>query len=435
MTGNYMDCKIQARLARAGARKLQALSSERRSALLHRVAEDIRKERPRILDINAEDVAAGKAAVAAGRLSEALAARLALNVRKIEALVDGIHAIADMAEPIGRLLKRTELARGLELRQVTAPIGVLLVIFEARPDALPQVAALALRSGNGLLLKGGTEAIRSNRLLHKIITDSIGSLVPAGTIGLVETREEIAELLEMDELVDLVIPRGSSELVRHIQANTKIPVLGHAEGVCHVYLDDAADLDKAVDVILDAKTDYPAACNAMETLLLHQATVEDGRAQHIVESLQQAGVQLYGDPVAHRTLSLPVAECLNREHSDLIATVAVVEDTHAAIDHIHTHGSGHTEVILTEDSEAAELFLNSVDSACVFHNASTRFADGFRFGLGAEVGISTSPIHARGPVGVEGLLTTRWQLRGCGDVVSDFSSGDREFTHRVLPTG
>lgn len=435
MTGNYMDCKIQARLARAGARNLQALSSDRRSALLHQVAEDIRKERPRILDINAEDVAAGKAAVAAGRLSEALAARLALNVRKIDALVDGIHAIADMTEPIGRLLKRTELARGLELRQVTAPIGVLLVIFEARPDALPQVAALALRSGNGLLLKGGTEAIRSNRLLHKIIADSIGSLVPAGTIGLVETREEIAELLEMDELVDLVIPRGSSELVRHIQANTKIPVLGHAEGVCHVYVDDAADLDKAVAVILDAKTDYPAACNAMETLLLHQATVEDGRAQHIVESLQQAGVQLYGDSVAHRTLSLPVTDCLKREHSDLIATVAVVEDTNAAIDHIHTHGSGHTEVILTEDSEAAELFLNSVDSACVFHNASTRFADGFRFGLGAEVGISTSPIHARGPVGVEGLLTTRWQLRGCGDVVSDFSSGDREFTHRVLPTG
>ena len=428
-----MDTSVQARLAREGARKLQALSSKARSALLHAVAESLQEESSRILETNAEDVADGSAAVTAGRLSEALAARLSLTPRKLEALTEGIHAIADMDEPIGKVLRRTELARGLELRKITAPIGVLLVIFEARPDALPQVAALSLRSGNGLLLKGGVEATRSNRVLHRIITETIGAVVPEGTIGLVETRGEISELLALDGEIDLVIPRGSSGLVRYIQANTRIPVLGHAEGVCHVYVDEAADVDKALPVILDAKTDYPAACNAMETLLLHKATLIDGRAQRIVDALQAAGVELYGDSRAQRALSLPLADSLRREYSDLVATVAVVEDTMAAISHIHTHGSGHTEAILTEDQEAAELFLGSVDSACVFHNASTRFADGFRFGLGAEVGISTSPIHARGPVGVEGLLTTRWQLRGQGDKVADFSSGQRHFTHRDLP--
>ena len=427
-----METSIQARLAREGARQLQTLSSEARSTLLHDVAESLQKESARILETNADDVAAGREAVAAGTLSEALAARLGLSPRKLKVLAEGIHAIADMAEPIGKVLRRTELAEGLELRQVTAPIGVLLVIFEARPEALPQVAALALRSGNGLLLKGGAEARRSNLVLHQIISEAISRTVPAGTIGLVETRSEVSDLLALDGEIDLVIPRGSSDLVRHIQTNTRIPVLGHAEGVCHVYVDEAADVKKALPVILDAKTDYPAACNAMETLLLHKSLVLDGRADQIINALQAAGVQLYGDAVAQEALSLPETESLSREYSGLMATVAIVDDTKGAIDHIHAYGSGHTEAILTEDAEAAELFLGAVDSACVFHNVSTRFADGFRFGLGAEVGISTSPIHARGPVGVEGLLTTRWHLRGQGDVAADFSSGRRQFTHRDL---
>ena len=428
-----METSQQAQLAREGARKLQALSSSVRAALVHRVADTLQAQSALILETNAQDVADGKVAVAKGTLSDALAARLALNQKKIQALTDGIHAIADMTEPIGKLLRRTQLADGMELRQVTAPIGVLLVIFEARPDALPQVAALALRSGNGLLLKGGSEAHRSNRMLHRIITDTMTEVIPPTTIGLVETRAAISELLSLDEEIDLVIPRGSSDLVRHIQASTRIPVLGHAEGVCHVFVDKAADLNRALPVILDAKTDYPAACNAMETVLLHEALLADGRARRIIEALCTAGVRLYGDAVSQDLLSLPAASDLSQEYSDLAATVAVVADVRAAIAHIHAHGSGHTEAILTEDSATADLFLGAVDSACVFHNASTRFADGFRFGLGAEVGISTSPIHARGPVGVEGLLTTRWQLRGQSDTAASFTSGQRQFTHSELP--
>jgi delta-1-pyrroline-5-carboxylate synthetase len=357
-----------------------------------------------------------------------------LSPAKLEALSGGIHAIGAMEEPIGRVLRRTELASGLELRQISSPLGVLLVIFEARPDALPQVAALALRSGNGLLLKGGSEASRSNRLLHRIIGDAISPTIPATTIGLVESREEVSDLLQLDDVIDLVIPRGSSSMVRHIQSNTRIPVLGHAEGVCHIYFDQAADLQRALPVILDAKTDYPAACNAMESLLLHKSTLEDGRAQIILNALREAKVALYGGPRAHRALDLEPAPSLSHEYSDLAATIEIVDDLERAIEHIHTYGSGHTEAILTEDPTAAERFLSAIDSACVFHNASTRFADGFRFGLGAEVGISTSPIHARGPVGVEGLLTTRWQLRGHGDTAAAFESGERSFTHRALPT-
>lgn len=429
-----MDTRLQAQLARQGSRKLQALSSAQRSALLHRVAEALTENEEAILEVNALDVADGAKAVAEGRLSESLAARLKLSPTKLEALAEGIHTIAEMDEPIGRLLRHTELANGLNLRQITSPLGVLLVIFEARPDALPQVAALALRSGNGLLLKGGSEASRSNRLLHRVIGEAISPYIPATTIGLVESREQVADLLKLDDVIDLVIPRGSTGMVRHIQSNTKIPVLGHAEGVCHVYLDHSASLDMALPVILDSKTDYPAACNAMETLLLHQSAVDDGRAQSILSALKQAGVALYGGPRACDIFKLTPAPSLSHEYGELATTVAIVADLEQAIAHIHAYGSGHTESILTEDPNNAEHFLSAVDSACVFHNASTRFADGFRFGLGAEVGISTSPIHARGPVGVEGLLTTRWQLRGNGDTAAAFGSGERSFTHRGLPT-
>ncbi len=427
-----MDPLQQAQLARRGARALQALPSDQRAALLHRIADALAHNQARILEINALDVEDGRLAVSRGALSESLAARLILTPKKLRSLVDGIHAIADMPEPIGRTLRHTELADGLQLRQITSPLGVLLVIFEARPDALPQVAALALRSGNGLLLKGGSEARRSNRVLHEIITTAIGDTIPPTTIGLVESRDEISELLALDHVIDLVIPRGSSALVRTIQANTKIPVLGHAEGVCHVYVDVDADVSKAIPVIIDSKTDYPAACNAMETLLVHASMLTDGRAHMILNALTEAGVTLYGGPNAQTAFNLPPATNLSHEYSDLAASVAIVSTLDDAIEHIHTYGSGHTEAILTENRDTAQFFLNAVDSACVFHNASTRFADGFRFGLGAEVGISTSPIHARGPVGVEGLLTTRWHLRGNGDTATSFSTGERSFTHRDL---
>ena len=412
--------------ARDAGRVLQGLPSARRAAVLHRVADALDANRARIAEANAADVAACAEAVAAGTLSQALADRLPLTGPKLDALVAGVRAIADQPEPLGQSRRRTRLGDGLHLEQVTAPIGVLLVIFESRPDALPQIAALALRSGNGLLLKGGKEARHSNRVLHALITEALAPDVPAAAVGLVETRSAISDLLALDDVLDLVIPRGSGALVQHIQDNTRIPVLGHAEGVCHVYVDAAANPDMAVELVVDSKADYPAACNAMETLLVHRDRAAD-LGPRLVAALRTAGVTVLGGPEAAPLLGLPAGGAFGHEYGDLACTLGVVDSLDAAIDHVHTHGSGHTEAIVTEDPVAAQRFLDGVDAACVFHNASTRFADGYRFGLGAEVGISTGRIHARGPVGVEGLLTTRWKLRGAGHTVGAEKRGAWRF--------
>ncbi len=426
-----MNATEQAVAARAASRTLAGLTSEDRARALRRVADALSARQDEILAENAVDVAASAEAVASGTLSQALADRLALSPRKLATLAEGLRTLADSDEPLGRVLRRTEIAPGLSLWQETCPIGVLLVIFESRPDALVQIAGLALRSGNGLLLKGGREATRSNRILHAVLVEAIAPEVPAASIGLVEGRAEVAELLALDGVIDLVIPRGSSDLVRYVQQHTRIPVLGHAEGICHVFVDAGADPDKAMAIVRDAKCDYPAACNAMETLLLHHA-IADELGRRLLDALRADGVALFGGPRAAAAFGLPEAPDLHHEYGDLAATVEIVDDVHAAIDHVHRYGSAHTDAIVTEDAAAARAFLDGVDSACVFHNASTRFADGYRFGLGAEVGISTGRIHARGPVGVEGLLTTRWKLVGHGDTVGPFSRGERSYTHRPL---
>lgn len=416
--------------ARRGARTLQSVPSAVRVAALHRVADALVAHTPALLQANATDVALAAELVATGALSQASAERLPLTPAKLATLADGIRSIADTDEPLGRVLSCMELAPGLTLRQETAPLGVLLVIFESRPDALPQIAALALRSGNGLVLKGGKEARHSNVALHRVITEALAPDIPAGTIGLVQSREDIAALLVLDDVIDLVIPRGSNALVRHIQANTRIPVLGHADGICHVYVHASASADIAQRIVLDAKLDYPAACNAMETLLVDEA-VWSTLGTDLVAALRSAGATVFGGP---RAIALgfdgELAASMATEYGDARCAVEVVADVDAAIEHIHTYGSAHTDCIIATDDAAARHFQDTVDSACIFVNASTRFADGYRFGLGAEVGISTSRLHARGPVGVEGLLTTRYKLTGTGDTVAPFSAGERKFTHR-----
>jgi len=399
---------------------------------MNAVASALESRSAEILAANAEDVREAKEQGVAAPLQN----RLQLNAKKLETLAAGTRAIASLDEPIGRVLQHTTIADNLELRQVTSPLGVLLVIFESRPDALPQIAALALRSGNGVLLKGGKEAARSNAVLHRVITEALaGAGLPPELIALVQGREGVDELLELDDVIDLVIPRGSNALVTHIQSHTKIPVLGHADGVCHVYVDAAANLPKACRIAVDSKVDYPAACNAMETLLVHESHLAGGGAEKLTGALRSAGVTLYGGPRAAAALGLaPAPEGFHCEYGSLAATVELVPSLAAAVAHIHAHGSSHTEAIVTEDAGAAKTFLESVDSACVFHNASTRFADGFRFGLGAEVGVSTSRIHARGPVGVMGLLTTRWLLQGEGQVVrKDHGVTYRHDKHKVEP--
>mmetsp|Transcript_45643 Transcript_45643/g.126320 ORF Transcript_45643/g.126320 Transcript_45643/m.126320 type:complete len:721 (+) Transcript_45643:950-3112(+) len=394
----------QAEAARSEARKLQTLTSEERSAVMQAVAQALRDNAAEIMHANALDLAAVKT----NKVEAALVQRLKMTEAKIETLAAGIEQLAAMDEPIGKVLGRTELADGLNLTKVTVPIGVLLVVFESRPDSLPQIASLSLRSGNGLLLKGGREAEHSNAALHRIVVDAVhtasGGRVGRGIIGLVTSRNEVTELLQLDSLIDLVIPRGGKGLVHHVKQNTRIPVLSHADGICHLYIDSEADGAKAISIAVDSKTDYPAACNATETILLHEATM-DSCAESVLRALRQASVKLKAGPRAIELGLLTAADAADSmaiEYGDLTCLVEVVSDMDAAITHIHEHGSSHTECIVTENPDTAEYFQQRVDAACVFHNASTRFADGFRFGLGAEVGISTGRIHARGPVGVDG---------------------------------
>lgn len=419
--------------ARAASRALQAAPTATRVAVLHALADGLEARADEVLAANAQDLEAASR----DNVEPALVQRLKLTPAKLATLAAGVRSIAAQPEPLGRVISRMEVADGLVLDKTTAAIGVLLIIFESRPDALPQIAALAIRSGNGLLLKGGKEASASCAALHSIVSDALTAAAPSvgpGLVSLVTSRADVGELLKLDDVIDLVIPRGGNALVKAVSESTKIPVLGHADGVCHIYVDAGApsDVGAVTRILADAKLDYPAACNAVETVLVHERWGAGGKVEALVEALRAAGVEaIYGGPRAVEALALPPAADLHHEYGTPSLTLELVPDLPAAVDHIHAHGSGHTEAILSDDPAALTAFLNAVDAACVFANASTRFADGFRFGLGAEVGISTARIHARGPVGVEGLLTTKWVMRGDGHIVA----GDRgvDYTHRALP--
>ena len=364
--------------------------------------------------------------------------RLKLSEKKLKSVVKGARSLALKEDLIGKeLLSRDIYKNQLNLKQVYSPIGVLLIIFEARPECLPQIVSLAIRAGCGVILKGGSEAKTSNTTLHRIVSKAItkatnGAVVGDQLIHLLQNREQVSALLgneHAERYIDIVIPRGSNDLVRYIQSSTKLPVLGHAAGVCHAFIDKTINLNRALKLVVDAKTNYPAACNALETILFSK-DLDASVIAAILKGLSNANVALYGSQRFRthyintdiKIESLP-RDDLSTEWGNLSITLDVVDSTEHAIEHIAIHGSGHTEMIITEDETQAATFLNRVDSACVFHNASTRFADGFRFGLGAEVGISTGKIHARGPVGVEGLLTTRWILKskaGVANTVEEF---------------
>jgi len=428
--------------ARDQARKLQTLPHSERKAILYAVADALEAEKEGLLAANKIDL--DNAERDGTELQ--LVRRLKLTDAKLATLSSGIRQIADQPDPLGVVKAKRELADGLILSQITVPIGVLMIIFESRPDSMPQISALALASGNGLLLKGGKEAAHSNEAIHKVIGDAIekgsGGKITRDVIALVTSRGQVADMLKLDDVVDLVIPRGSNALVSYIKANTRIPVLGHADGVCHVYVDKSAkDSVLASKLVVDAKTDYPSACNAMETLLLHKDTLQSNAngniAMSVLMSLRAAGVKCLGGPKAMQAgLCDVAAKEMKFEYGDLRCLVEIVENMDEAIDWIHKYGSGHTEsIVCAEDSDAGEEFLQRVDAACVFKNASTRFADGYRFGLGAEVGISTGRIHARGPVGVEGLLTVKWQLRSSGiNTVTEYGGDNPQkvYTHKDL---
>ncbi|XP_077595037.1 delta-1-pyrroline-5-carboxylate synthase [Stigmatopora nigra] len=426
----------QTEMARNVGRKLAALRPEQRSEIILRLADILIDRKEDILSANKMDV---DIAVSSGQLPAALLARLSLSPAKLDSLASGLRQVALAAlDCVGRVVRKTRVAHKLELEQITVPIGVILIIFEGRPDCLPQVSALAIASGNASLLKGGKEMVNTNRVLHGITQEALAMHDVKEAVQMVSTREEVWDLCRLDKMIDLIVPRGSAELLRDIRRATKgIPVLGHSDGICHVYVDAHADPDKAVKIVRDSKCDYPAACNSMETLLIHRDVLSMPLFGQIVDMLRAERVKIHPGPkfASYLTFSPLEVQSMRTEYCDLECCIEVVDSLQAAVEHIHKYGSSHTDVIVTENEDTAEQFLQHLDSACVFWNASSRFADGYRFGLGAEVGISTARIHARGPVGLEGLLTTKWVLRGDGHAAADFAQpGGVEFLHEDLQT-
>ncbi len=404
---------------------LSSIGESERNEALGRIARAIEVRRGEIIQVNERDLKENQ------NIPSALKSRLKLSNSKIDEMISGINDLIKLEDPLNKTLFSRELDKGLELYCVSVPIGVIGVIFEARPDALVQIVALCIKSGNCVILKGGSEAKHSNTFLATIIKDAVGELLPKNAITLLESRDNVKEMLCHDESIDLIIPRGGNSLVQYIKSNTKIPVLGHADGVCHAYIDEEVNAEQAREIIVDAKTQYPSACNAIETILVHRRSLDV--LDEIVAELKEMGVKLHGCEELAERYAVDVVQDWHHEYGDLEVSLRVVESIDDAIAHINRHGSGHSEVLLTERPESPKVFTSLVDSSSVMVNCSTRFADGFRYGFGAEVGISTNKIHARGPVGLEGLVIYKYIVLGKGQVVSHYSGkGASCFTHGVL---
>lgn len=424
------DLVAIAKITRDSSRQLALLSSEVRNQALMAIANGLTNQSQKILEANQKDCQDSENVI-----SKALYGRLKLSESKLKDAIAGVKDVANLPNPIGEISLQTELDEGLILKRISCPLGVLGVIFEARPDALIQIVSLAIKSGNGVILKGGKEAINSCTTLVEIIKESLSNTkVDPNVVQLLTTREEISTLLKLNDYLDLIIPRGSNDFVRYVQDNTKIPVLGHADGICHIFVDSQADLNKAIDMIIDSKTQYPSACNAVETLLIHQ-NIATQILPKLAEELKEKGVEIRGDMATKAIIECDLAteEDWSTEYSDLILAIKIVDTVEDAINHINNYGSKHTEAIATENQNTANQFLNLVDAAGVYHNCSTRFADGFRYGFGAEVGISTQKMPPRGPVGLDGLVTYKYHLVGNGHIVATYT-GDKakSFTHKQL---
>ncbi|TAF08450.1 MAG: glutamate-5-semialdehyde dehydrogenase [Nostocales cyanobacterium] len=421
-----------AQQTRLAASKLGLLSTEDKNQAIEAIAQGLESAKHEIIQANVADC---QTAMAAG-IAKPLYKRLQLDEHKLRDAIAGVRDLGKLDDPVGKVQIHRELDTGLILKRITCPLGVLGIIFEARPEAAIQIVSLAIKSGNGVILKGGKEAIHSCEAIVKAIKQGLSqTAVNPDAVQLLTTREEILELLHLDKYVDLIIPRGSNSFVKFVQENTRIPVLGHADGICHLYVDQAADIDQAIKITVDSKTQYPAACNAIETLLVHSC-IAGAFLPQVAAALAAQNVELKGDV---RTLEilpnigLATATDWETEYSDLILSIKIVDNLEAAISHIEKYGSRHTEAIVTADLTAAETFQALVNAAGVYHNCSTRFADGFRYGFGAEVGISTQQMPPRGPVGLEGLVTYKYQMCGDGHIVSSYTGANaKSFTHRDL---
>ena len=426
--------------ARSASRQLANLSTERKNEVLLAFARKIRENTELILSANQKDLESADRLKSQGELSDSSIQRLKLNGVKIEQMAKNFESVAALPDPVGQVQLATRLDEGLDLHRISCPIGVLLVIFESRPEVVVQISALTLKSGNAVILKGGKEASESNACLFGILDKVLKEFtdLPDGTVNLLQSREAVSEIVQQNDCLDLIIPRGSNALVQHIQQHSRVPVLAHADGICHVYWDQAASLSKAMEIIIDAKTEYPAVCNAMETLLIHEQ-IPENEIKQLLTNLQEAGVEIRACSAIMKKFSNKLNGIIHAseqdwktEYTDLILSVRLVSSYEEAIGHINHYGSGHTDAIITEDRSIAEKFMDQVDAANVFWNASTRFADGFRYGFGAEVGVSTCKTHARGPVGLDGLVIYKYKLYGSGQGVARYHEGGRQYLHQPL---
>ncbi len=410
-----MDFEQIAQNAKTACLDMAEVTTDVKNNALLAIADELEKHAKEIFEANKIDLEQARDIV-----SPSVFNRLKLDENKMRDMIQGIRDVVNLPEPIGKTLLARQLDDGLNLYKISCPIGVLGIIFEARPDVIAQISSLAIKSSNTVILKGGKESINTNKTILSVINNALEQVkdFPKNVVQQVFTHEEVAEMLECDKYIDLIIPRGSNKLVKYIKENTKIPVLGHADGICHIFLDKNADFEKAKNIIIDSKTQYPSACNAVETLLIHKNFEQ---TEELLKSLENAGITLISNP-----------ETWAFEHGDKTLAYKIVENIEEAITHINTYGSGHTDCIITEDEENAEKFMQKVDSAGVYHNVSTRFADGFRYGFGAEVGISTNKTHARGPVGLEGLTIYKYKLIGNGHIVKDYVEGKKQFNHKDL---
>lgn len=422
---------------------LKTLSDSQRSGALNKIYDSLKKNKEQILERNQIDMDNAKS----NNLSASLIKRLDLaNPGKFDTMLQGILDVAKLEDPVGKVSLQRKLDEGLNLYRVSSPIGVLLIIFESRPEVIANITALAIKSGNCAILKGGKESYETFKIMSDIVNQTLQdeTEVPSSAIQLIQTREDVNDLLSQDKYIDLVIPRGSNELVRNIKSNTKIPVLGHADGICSIYVDEEADLTKASRIIVDSKTNYPAGCNAVEQLLIHQSINQESIVK-IIKSLIEAKVNVHVEPQVKKMIEIEpeidnqyvfdtIDDSFDKEYLSFDISVKFVASVEDAIKHINIHSSKHTESIITENKDTANKFLKAIDSAGVYWNCSTRFADGFRYGFGTEVGISTNKIHARGPVGLEGLMTYQYQLKGDGHIVGDYvgGGGNKLFVHEDI---
>ena len=420
-----------AKSAKEASIKALQLSEKIKNEALIKISKEIENNKDKIIEANKLDLKSAKELVKKGEITESTYNRLKLDDNKLRDMIQGVRDIVKLKDPVNKIIWEKEIADGITLKKVSCPIGLISIIFEARPDVISQISALSIKSSNAVILKGGKEATQTNKTIFEIIKNALYSIkdFPIDMINLVYSREDVKKILELDEYIDLIIPRGSKSLVRYIKSNTKITVLGHDEGICHIYIDETADINKAIKVCIDAKCQYPSACNSVETILIHRNAIKN-IYKKLTDELLKNRVKIKVDKNLLKitpNFEETIEKDWSTEYGDKIVSIKQVETIEEAIEHINKYGSGHTDSIITENEANAEKFMKYVDSAGVYKNISTRFADGFRYGFGAEVGISTNKTHARGPVGLEGLTIYKYKLYGNGDIVDDFTTGKRHF--------